>query len=73
MSRHPVPAAERYTLVDETNAPYGHIAFVSFGPETKFGRGCGVFSCTPNEVAANVAAIKRGGERVFSKRTGAEL
>lgn len=74
MNRHPVADTESYTLLDETNAAHGHVAFVSFGPVNRFGyRGCGVFSCTPSEVAANVAAIKRGGERVFRKFTNAEI
>lgn len=73
MNRHPVPATDRYTLIDETNAAHGRVAFISFGPETRFGRGYSVFSCTPNNVSANVAAIKRDGGRVFNKRTGAEL
>lgn len=74
MNRHPVPDAESYSLIDETNAAHGHIMFVNFGPVNAHGyRGCRVFLCTPSEVAANRDAIKRGGVRVFSKRTGAEL
>lgn len=73
-SRHPVSDSESYTLVDETNAMHGSISFVSFGPVNKFGyRGCGVFSCEPSAMHANIAAIKRGNERVFRKRTGEEM
>lgn len=74
MSRHPVADTESYSLVDETNAASGYVAVVSFGPVNAHGyRGCGVFSCTPAELRANVDAIKRGGVRVFSKRTSAEM
>ena len=74
MNRHPVPDTDSYTLVDETNAAQGYVAFVSFAPVNRHGyRGCGVFSCTPADVRANVAAIKLGGVKVFSKFTGAEL
>lgn len=74
MNRHPVPDSDCYALVDETNAGYGYISFTNFGPVNAHGyRGCGVFSCAPSEVRANIDAIKRGGVKVFSKRTGAEL
>lgn len=75
MNRHPVPDTERYSLVDHTNADSGYVAFVNFSEvKPSWGyRGCGVFSCTPAEVRANIDAIKRGGVRVFDKRSGAEI
>lgn len=74
MNRHPVADSESYALIDETNAASGYVAFVNFGPVNRHGyRGCGVSSCTPAEVAANAKAIKAGGVKVFSKRTGAEI
>lgn len=74
MRNDPVPATEPFTLVDETNAHHGVVTFVSFAPVNRFGyRGCGVFSCSPAERRANIDAIKRGGVKVFAKRSGAAL
>lgn len=71
MNRHPVPDHESYTLIDETNAAHGQVMFVSFGPVNTHGyRGCGVFSCSPDQRQANVDAIKRDGGKVFAKRDG---
>lgn len=74
MNRHPVPDTERYAIVNYSDGEgvYRFTNWSAVNPNWGY-RGCGVFSCKPDEKAANVAAIKRGGVKVFDARTGAEI
>lgn len=69
MNRHPVPSEQSYSRFYFDGERY---MFSNFGPEKNRIRSCGVFSCSQDELAANVSALKGTGYRVFNS-AGAEL
>ena len=74
MHPHPVPDTERYSVMNysEGEGVYRFSNYSAVKPNWGY-RGVGVFSCSPEQRDANIAAIKRGGVKVFDGRTRNEI